>query len=109
MRPTQCRVIVRFGDRWRHRIGRFRFERSGVKCCSKKPDRNLLTHRRSLRQASSRMAALKRGEGKTKGVTSGISALVEIASAVLREALAADYLAFVQLASIRLWLNECAP
>jgi len=67
VRPSQCRVIVRLGDRWRHRIGRFRFERSGVKCCSKKPDRNLLTHRRSLRQASSRMAALKRGEDKTEG------------------------------------------
>ena len=67
VRRTQCRVIVGLGDRWRHRIGRFCFERSGVKCCSKKPDRNLLTHRRSLRQASSRMAALKRGEDKTEG------------------------------------------
>ena len=85
VRRTQCRVIVRLGDRWHRRIGRFRFERSGVKCCSKKPDRNLLTHRRPLRQASSRMAALKRGEGKTKGVTSGIFALVEIASPVLRQ------------------------
>lgn len=31
MRRTS-RVIINLGDRWHHRIGRSRFERSGVKC-----------------------------------------------------------------------------
>src|SRR5262249_47936127 len=86
VRRTQCRVIVTLGDRWRHRIGRFRFEWSGVKCCSKKADCNLLAHRRPLRQASSRIATPTCGEGKTKGVESRNALIEQKVSAFAPEA-----------------------
>jgi hypothetical protein len=47
-------------------MGRFRSEWSGVKGCSKKADGNLLIHGRPHPLARSRMATLKRGDGKTR-------------------------------------------